>query len=183
VENQDLPSEQENTPKSSGLGKYKLLIALIVCGLIALGFVATRSSGLTSSGGSSVVDAAITLITSDRNDVDCVSDTAIDGMRCAFITPEKPAQVDEKNKLQPFFTVDRRLFLIPGLFLDPAIELRFKSEPPTKPREQLTRFVARCKLRIQNSVTNIRVRWTARDNFGDPQPAEIATVVECKIEG
>jgi hypothetical protein len=104
-------------------------------------------------------------------------------MRCAFVTPEKPVQVDEKNKLQPFFTVDRRLFLVPGLFLDPAVELRFKSEPPTKPREQLTRFVARCKLQIQKPVTNVRVRWTARDNFGDPQPAEIATVVECKVEG
>jgi hypothetical protein len=182
VENQDLPPEQEIAPKASGLGKYKLLIALIVCGLVALGFVATRSGG-PSSDGSNVVEAAITLITSDRNDVDCAFDTALDGMRCAFVTPEKPVQVDEKNKLQPFYTVDRRLFLVPGLFLEPAIELRFKSEPPTKPREQLTRFVARCKLRIQKPVTNVRVRWTARDNFGDPQPAEIATVVECKVEG
>lgn len=182
MENQATPSEQENAPKTSGLGKYKLLIALIVCGLVALGFVATRSRDHSSQGGN-VVEAAITLITSDRTDVDCALDTAMDGMQCAFVTPEKPVQVEEKNKLQPFYTVDRRLFLVPGLFLEPAVELRYKSEPPTKPREQLTRFVARCKLRIQKPVTNVRVRWMAKDNFGDPQPAEIATVVDCKIEG
>lgn len=189
MENQDTPPNQdsstppsaESAPKPAGLGKYKLLISLVIVGLIALGYVATRQSAPQGAVGN-IVEAAITLITSDRTDVDCAMEASIDGYHCGFTAQDKPFQVDEKNKLQPFFTVERRLLLVPGLFLDPAVEMRFKSEPPTKPREQLARFTARCQVRIQKAVSDVRVRWLSSAPFGEPGPAEVATIVDCKIE-
>jgi hypothetical protein len=193
VENQETPPHQDPSsptatspatdpaPAPTGLGKYKLLISLVIVGLIATGYFATRQSAPDAAVGN-IVEAAITLVTSDRADVDCAMKDSVDGYHCGFLDQDKPFQVEEKNKLQPFFTVERRLLLIPGLFLDPAVEMRFKSEPPTKPREQLARFVARCQVRIQKAVTDVRVRWLASANFGEPGPAEVATLVDCKIE-
>ena len=177
----DAPVATTDAPKPAGLGKFKLLISLVIVGLIATGYFATRQAGHQAAVGN-VVEVAITLITSDRTDVDCAMETAIDGYHCGFTGQDKPFQIAEKNKLQPFYTVDRRLLLIPGLFLDPAVEMRFKSEPPTKPREQLARFTARCQVRIQKNVSDVRVRWLATAPFGNPEPAEVATLVDCKIE-
>jgi len=101
---------------------------------------------------SGTLAADLTLITSDRADVDCSAATGIEPYRCGFSDENMPWHGDEKNKLKPFYTTDRHLYLIPGLFLTPALEARFKSEPPDKPREILKRFTAKCNLKIAGKV-------------------------------
>jgi hypothetical protein len=132
---------------------------------------------------SGTVAADITLITSDRADVDCSAATGIDPYRCGFSDENMPWHGDEKNKLKPFYTTDRHLYLIPGLFLAPALEARFKSEPPDKPRDLLKRFTAKCNLKIAGKVGGVRVRWLATGAWSSPEEVEIATVIDCKVEG
>jgi len=131
------------------------------------------------------VEAPITLITSDREDLACALGKAIGHYKCQFRAagqpwPEAPA---EKDKLAPYFTTDRQMFLIPGLFEQPALSARYKSEPPAgKPREQLKRFVARCRLRLVEKVEGFQTRWATDANFGPADSAWVAEPEDCKIE-
>jgi hypothetical protein len=132
---------------------------------------------------SGTVAADITLITSDRADVDCSAATGIDPYRCGFSDENMPWHGDEKNTLKPFYTTDRHLYLIPGLFLAPALQDRFKAEPPDKPRDLLKRFTAKCNLKISGKVGGVRVRWLATGAWSNPEEVEVATVIDCKVEG
>jgi hypothetical protein len=132
---------------------------------------------------SGTVAADITLITSDRADVDCSASTGIEPYRCGFSDENMPWHGDEKNKLKPFYTTDRHLYLIPGLFLQPALEARFKAEPPDKPRDLLKRFTAKCHLKIGGKVGGARVRWLSTGAWSNPEEIEVATVMDCKVEG
>jgi len=131
------------------------------------------------------VDAPITLVTSDREDLACAMGKAVGHYKCQFRAagqpwPEAPA---EKDKLAPYFTTDRQMFLIPGLFEQPALAARYKSEPPAgKPRDQLKRFVARCRLRLIEKVEGFQTRWMTDANFGPADSAWVAEPEECKIE-
>jgi hypothetical protein len=129
------------------------------------------------------VAAEITLITSDRADVDCAAATGIEPYRCGFSDESLPWHGDEKNKLKPYYTTDRHLYLVPGLFLEPAVQDRFKSEPPDRPRDLLKRFTARCNLKIIGKVGGVKVRWLATGTWSNPEEVEVATVVDCKVEG
>ena len=94
-----------------------------------------------------------------------------------------PWHGDEQNKLKPFYTTDRHLYLIPGLFLAPALQERFKSEPSDKPRDMLKRFTAKCNLKIAGKVGGVRVRWLSTGAWSNPEEVEVATVIDCKVEG
>jgi len=131
------------------------------------------------------VEAPITLITSDREDLACAMGKAVGQYKCQFRAagqpwPEAPAA---KDKLAPYFTTDRQMFLIPGLFEQPALAARYKSEPPTgKPRDQLKRFVARCHLRLVEKVEGFQTRWMSDATFGPGDAAWVAEPQDCKIE-
>jgi len=122
-------------------------------------------------------------VTSDRTDVACVSQKGLQGYYCGFSTEIINWQGDEQNKLAPFYTVDRHQYLIPGLFLEPAIRARYQSEPPNKPREQLKRFTARCQIKIIGKLAGVRTHWVANTAWGNPEDIEVGTVSGCKIEG
>jgi hypothetical protein len=153
--------------------------AVVIVGA-ALAMQRTPGDPGTQSG---TVAADITLITSDRADVDCSAATGIEPYRCGFSDENMPWHGDEKNKLKPFYTTDRHLYLIPGLFLQPALEARFKAEPPDKPRDLLKRFTAKCNLKIGGKVGGVRVRWLATGAWSNPEEIEVATVIDCKVEG
>jgi len=131
------------------------------------------------------VDAPITLVTADREDLACALGKAVGQYKCEFRAagqpwPEAPSP---KDKLAPYFTTDRQMFLIPGLFEQPALAARYKSEPPAgKPREQLKRFVARCRLHLIEKVEGFQTRWMTNSNFGPADGAWVAEPQDCKIE-
>ncbi len=79
--------------------------------------------------------------------------------------------------------MDRHLYLIPGLFLEPAIAKRFQAEPPNKPREQLKRFTANCQIKVIGKLTGVRTRWLANTAWSNPEDIDVATVSACKVEG
>ena len=161
----------------------KVFLGLAVAAVVIVSaYFATRRGALTPATGSAT-SAAITLVTSDRADVDCVSAKDLNGLRCGFSTEIANWQGDEQNKLKPFFTTDRRMYLIPGLFLEPAVAARYRSEPPNKPREQLKRFTAQCQIKVIGKLAGVRTHWIANAAWSDPQDIDVATVSSCKIEG
>jgi hypothetical protein len=141
-----------------------------------------RAPGQAASQAGTVA-ADITLITSDSTDVDCSAATGIGAYRCGFSDENMPWHGDEQNKLRPFYTTDRHLYLIPGLFLQPSLQERLKSELTDKPRELLKRFTAKCNLKIVGKVGGVRVRWLASAAWSNPEEVEVATVADCKVEG
>jgi hypothetical protein len=122
-------------------------------------------------------------VTSDRADLDCSSRETIRGFHCGFTDETTPWPGDEQTKLQPVYTTDRHLYLVPGLFAEPAIRLRYLSEPPSKPRDDLKRFTAKCRLRVVGTLAGVRTRWLNDGAWTDPQGIEVATISSCEVDG
>jgi hypothetical protein len=178
----DTPAAGTAMPAS--LSRRRVFIGLGVAAVVIIGaaLAMQRTPGEPNTPGSTVA-ADITLITSDRADVDCAAATGVGSFNCAFSDESMPRNNDEKDKLKPFYTTDRKLYLIPGLFLQPALQERFKSEPPDKPRDLLKRFTAKCNLKILGKVGGVKVRWLATGAWSTPEETEVASVVDCKVEG
>ena len=170
--------QEGKTPSGS---RGKVVFGLAVAAIVIVGaYFATRRS--LPSGGNPV-PADITLVTSDRTDLDCVAANGIQGFHCGFSTEIKEWQADEQIKLKPYYTLDRHLYLIPGLFLEPAILKRYQSELPNKPREQLRRFTAHCQIKVVGKLAGARTRWVANSAWSNPEDIEVGTISGCKIEG
>jgi hypothetical protein len=188
----DEPQAAGESPEKSpdavapSASRRRVFIGLGVGAVVIIGaaLAMQRTPGEPSGQSGSTVAADITLITSDRADVDCAAASGIDPYRCGFSDENMPWHGDEVNKLKPFYTTDRHLYLVPGLFLQPALETRFKSEPPDgKPRDTLKRFTAKCNLKIAGKVGGVRVRWLATGAWSNPEEVEVATVIDCKVDG
>jgi len=181
----------EPTDDDGSAGRSRMTVWLIVAAAVAiLGFMVLRrgctpesTGSATAVGSSSVAD--LTLITADRNDLDCAASAGVGAYQCGFSDEKTARQIDEQNRLRPFMTAaDRRLFLIPGLFLEPAIAKRFESEPPAgKARNQLKRFTAKCKVKVVSELDGVKLRWTPTSAWEPPKKFPVATVSDCKIEG
>jgi hypothetical protein len=178
------PEAAAEGAEPANISRRRVFIGLGVAAVVIIGgALAMQRTPQEPTTPGSTVAADITLITSDRNDVDCAAAAGIEPYRCGFSDENTTWNGEEKNKLKPFYTTDRHLYLIPGLFLNQAVQDRFKSEPPDKPRDQLKRFTAKCNLKILGKVGGVRVRWLNNSPWGDPQEVEAATVVDCKVEG
>jgi hypothetical protein len=178
-------SEPTGEPAPANASRRRVFIGLGVAAVVIVGAaLAMQRSPQTPASAGDTVAADITLITSDRGDVDCAAAAAVDPYRCGFTDENMPWKGDEQNKLKPFYTVDRHLYLIPGLFTQPALQERYKAEPPEgKARDTLKRFTAKCNLKIAGKLGGVRVRWLATGAWSNPEEAEVATVIDCKVEG
>ena len=137
------------------------------------------------------IDVSITLVTSDVRDLACAADDEVGGARCLFDASgnvrAELATADETGRsarvLAPYMTTDNVLFLIPGLFAEPAVAKRYAEDPPTVDRDRLRRFTARCQLKLEGRVKDVAVRWTQQAAFGPrPEGAWVGKVSDCSIE-
>jgi hypothetical protein len=132
-----------------------------------------------------VVEAPITLVTSDRENLSCALDDVVGRLRCRFRAPGRPWPDDlpPSELLAPYVTLDRHMYLVPGLFEQPAIAARYTLESPKDvPPERLRRFVARCKLRLVERVERFQARWSEHSNFGPQNGAWVAEPISCTVE-
>jgi hypothetical protein len=144
-----------------------------------------------SLGAGRTVDVGITLVTADSRDLACASDETVAGARCLYDAkgtlrdglPTGDEAGRAADVLAPYMTTDNVLFLVPGLFAEPAIAKRFAEEPPTVSRDRLKRFTAHCQLKIEARAKDLAVRWEPTAAFG-PQPdgAWVGRVSSCSIE-
>ena len=178
-------SGSEEKSESSGLGLFRLrnlLIAAVAVALLASVALTHRHEKSERAG--EVLDADITLVTADRKDLDCVASDEVEGYGCGYSDEKTARKLDESKKLRPYMTLDRQMYLIPGLFLEPAIAARYKSEPPDKPRDQLRRFTAKCKVKIVGKLDAVRLRWSPGAPWTPKSDnVRVGTVSGCGIEG
>jgi hypothetical protein len=130
------------------------------------------------------VDAPITLVTSDREDLACAYGGSVGHYRCELEAAGKPwpTPPPARDRLAPYFTTGRQMYLIPGLFEQPALAARYASERPGGvPREKLRRFVAHCQLRLVERIEHFQTRWLAGGNFNDSDSAWVAEPVSCQV--
>jgi hypothetical protein len=132
-----------------------------------------------------VVDAPITLITSDRENLACALPRSIGHFRCAFRTPQERWRdpPGREDLLAPYLTPDRQMFLVPGLFVQPALLDRYAQESPARvPPERLQRFIARCRMRLVERVDDFQARWQQNGNWGPQTGAWVAEPITCRVE-
>jgi hypothetical protein len=158
-------------------------IAVALVGLLVYGRGNKTQNAQSSAAATPAVAGDLTLQTADRNELDCLADKAFQNYQCGAVDEQQLRQVDEKLKLRPFMTTDRQLYLIPGLFLEPAINQRFNAELPDKPRDQLKRFTAKCKITTIGELDNVKLRWSPSGPWEPPKKFPVATVSGCTIEG
>lgn len=179
-------SQDNATPegKTRGTSRGKIVLVLVGAAVVIFAaYFATRQGSFTSAPSAPPKPAAITLVTADRTDLDCVASKPIQGFHCGYSSEATTWQADEQNKLRPYYTLDRHLYLIPGLFLEPAIAKRYQSELPNKPREQLKRFTANCQIKVVGKLAGARTHWVPNSAWSDPAEIEVGTISGCKIDG
>ena len=136
-----------------------------------------------------VIDAPVTLVTADKFDLACASEKEFEGYHCAFTKPDEPwpdldaTNAEQRKKLLvPYMTVDDVLFLIPGLFEDPAIDERYRDELPKKrSRDRLERFTAQCKLKLRTELDGVMVRWNPKGEWQGPKKVWIGEASNCQV--
>ncbi len=129
-----------------------------------------------AAGAGDLVDAPLTLVPSDRDQLACALDQPVGGFKCAFRDSGAPAEppVAKQSELAPYMTTERVMYLIPGLFEQPAFDNYFSIHHGS------SRFTMDCKLRLVSFQTTYRVRFRPSDEWGNGQAAWVAAPVSCK---
>lgn len=177
--------------------KHHVLLA-IVLGLlganlvIAFGPSASKPKKRAATPSYSVgqsIDVAITLVSTDSKALACASSEEIDGRHCELessspvkawsksLSKELPP---EERVLAPYKTTDDVMFLIPGLFSEPALVERLKVDPPVFGIEH-ARFTANCKMRIVGKMSALTVRWAPTGPYYPASNVFVGTVSGCTI--
>lgn len=186
-EQEDEETEEESGSDSkSGRSQTKLWIAIGIGVAIAVLLVMQRGGSTSSPSGQpevgSTTNGDLTLVAADRNELECAAEKAVDGYQCGFADENQARTVDESKKLRPFMTIDRHLYLIPGLFLEKSVAQRYNTEGP-KPRAEQKRFTAKCKIKVVGELDNAKLRWSPTGSWEPPKKFPVATVSDCAIEG
>jgi hypothetical protein len=131
------------------------------------------------------IDGTITLVTSDHDDLACASEQAFGRYRCEFRAPgvpwpDPPAAAD---RLVPYYTVEQKMYVIPGLFEQQALAARYAAEEPRKvPRDQRPRFSAACRLKVTEQMRNFNTRWVRNGEWNHQDEAPVAIASDCHIQ-
>jgi hypothetical protein len=158
-------------------------IGVVVAVLLVMNGRTSSQSGPPLAAVGTTLTGDLTLVNADRNELECMAANGLKDYQCGFIDGKQTRQLQEGNKLRPFMTVDRQLYLIPGLFLEPSITQRYNSEPANKPRGELKRFTAKCTIKIIGELADVKLRWAPDGTWEPPKKFSVATVSGCKIEG
>ena len=177
-EDEDAEEGEDSKPARS---QTKLWIAIGIGVAIAVLLVMKR--GGSDSGVGSTSSGDLTLVNADRNELECAAAKGVESYQCGFADENQARSVEEAKKLRPFMTIDRHLYLIPGLFLEPAISQRYNAEPPDKQRNDQKRFTAKCKIKVVGELDNVKLRWSPSGTWEPPKKFPVATVSDCTIEG
>jgi hypothetical protein len=132
-----------------------------------------------------VVDASITLITSDRENLSCALERDVGPYRCGFRAPDRPwpGETSRHDLLAPYVAVEHRTFLVPALFDQPALVARYAAEPPAnQPRDRLRRFSVRCKLRLVERLDEVGARWSPDWEWTRQTGVWVAEPLACELE-
>jgi hypothetical protein len=175
------PSTSETPPQTTPPPPPSKRGWLIFAGLAVVTIIVWAALG---RGGGGTARAEITLVTTDRDDLACASDKAVGRYRCEFKAPgtpwpDAPAPAD---RLAGYFTVDRKRYVIPGLFEQPALAKRYADEEQRHlPHDQRPRFVATCQLKLVDHLKDFQTRWLKAGEFNHQDEAWVAVPSACEV--
>jgi hypothetical protein len=181
--------DNDPSPSESGqpLSRRPAWIVLAAVAVIAIAVwtLRGRSSGGSAGSATGAGSEAISLVTTDRDDLACASDKAFGRYRCEFRAPgvpwpDPPAPAD---RLAGYFTMDQKLMVVAGLFEQPALAARYAQEEPRKlPRDQRPRFSASCQLKVIDHLHDFQTRWLKTGDWNHQDDAPVAVPSDCKIQ-
>ncbi len=178
-------------PATGSAGKALIYVLLVGAIAVAFAYLGQMEGGSTSSGPPRVewkekdtVKVAITLVTTDVNDLACASSDELEGLRCGFVAKNKRSPKGNKPRqdpqvLQPYTTVDRIQFMAAGLWQQPELKARLDKEDWSNPSP---RFTVHCKLDIKGKVDTASVRWKPEEGWYPANGWWAGSVTECKIK-
>jgi hypothetical protein len=135
-------------------------------------------------GRGATIQATISLVTTDRDDLACASGETFGQYRCAFRArgkpwPSAPAHAD---LLAAYYSINQQLLVIPGLFEQPAVAARYAAEEPRGlPRDMRPRFVATCRLELIGQLHHFQTRWLRTGDFNSQDEAWVAVPSDCRV--
>lgn len=176
--------------------KHNILLA-IVLGLLGANLYISLSPGRParkappkpSYSVGQEIDVAITLVSTDKLALACASEEEVAGRHCEFEASRPPKRFsreltsqlpDEERILAPYKTTGDVMFLIPGLFSQPALIERLEVDPPVFGVDRV-RFNAHCKLKILGKVSKVEARWSPKGQFGSFSDVHVGTVSGCTV--
>ncbi|HEU4406609.1 MAG TPA: hypothetical protein VFS43_15185 [Polyangiaceae bacterium] len=131
------------------------------------------------------MDVSITLITADSLRLACASDDAFGNAHCAFkYNGERWERGQGEEIIAPYMTVENQFLLVADLFKEPALQKRLQEEPPQGKVDELRRFNAHCKLKVEHKLGRLKVRWDnpPRGAWGDHDDANwFGRVSDCTV--
>ena len=145
-------------PSSASLGKSMVLFVVVV-GTLAAGFALL---GQERGGGGprgptwkqgQTVDVEITLVASDKRELNCAAADEVAGRHCSFESPTKvwgkgdPG--DDKKTLRPYTSTDNVQFVAAGLWSEPALAGNLPA----------TRFTVKCKYTVEGKLKSPTFHW------------------------
>jgi hypothetical protein len=123
-------------------------------------------------------DIGVTLVAADRTGLACVLPWSYERYRCAFQAENAAFQPPptEAERLQPFVTLDREVYLLGGLFADPAVTAHLARASAGE------RFVTNCRVRFVRRALGVKLRFSGSDPWHDPkEPVWLAIPVKCSV--
>jgi hypothetical protein len=150
---------------------------LAATGVVALPlWFASRGSPI---GRGDVVDVAVTVVPEDATRLSCEQAWAFERYSCEYEAGARrfsPPPAPE-DRIQPFVSLDRAVYLVPGLFAEAHVAKLASAIPRTQ------RFTARCKLRLLARTHDARIRFQQGADWEAPkEPLWIAAPESCITE-
>ena len=178
-----MPSTSDSSPSgvSQPRSRGRAWGVVVAAALVGLALWSWRGR---VPGPGSTIAASISLVTSDQEDLACASDRSFGRYRCEFRAPGErwPAPPAPAEQMAAYYTTEQRLFVIPGLFQQPAVAARYAAEAPRNlPRDQRPRFSVHCRLKLVQQLYNFQARWLARGDWGPEDHAWVAVASDCSI--
>jgi len=169
-------------PQPASRGRKRLVWAGVAVAILIVWAVWGRAG---APGRGATIPAAITLVTTDHDDLACASDKAVGPYQCEFRAPGTPwpNPPSPADRLAGYYTVDHKLYVIPGLFEQPLLAKRYADEEQRHiPRDQRPRFVATCQLKLVDHLKDFQTRWNKDGGWNHQDDAWVATPSDCRIQ-
>jgi len=124
-----------------------------------------------------VVEEPITLVPEDHGRLACMRERSVGRYSCEYRARAlgRDASLHKADILAPYMTTERALYLVPGLFEQPAVAAYVSRHV------EGARFTARCKLRLIEMVNDYELRFRGDSPWGKGQPAWVAEPVSCVV--
>jgi hypothetical protein len=178
-----MPSTPDSSPSGASRPLPRGPAFVAVAASVVLGIALWSWRGHVPGRGSTI-EATVSLVTTDRDDLACASAQALGPYRCGLRAPGSPWPTPpaRADLLAAYYTVNQQLLVIPGLFEQPALAARYAAEQARGlPRDLRPRFVATCRFELRGELRHFQTRWLRTGGWNPQDEAWVAVPSNCRV--